>query len=40
MSQRLSVTQRTIQRDIQTLQKLGIVSREGGRFDGLWVIQI
>lgn len=38
MSQRLSVAQRTIQRDIQLLTKLGIVIREGGRFDGKWVI--
>jgi ATP-dependent DNA helicase RecG len=38
MSQRLSVAQRTIQRDIQALTKSGIVRREGGRSDGKWLI--
>lgn len=33
-----NVTERTIMRDIDTLQKAGILHREGGRKDGHWAI--
>ena len=39
MSLKIKVTERTIKRDIAILQKLGLLSREGGRKDGIWVIQ-
>lgn len=39
MSLRIKVTERTIKRDIAILQKLGFLSREGGRKEGIWVIQ-
>lgn len=38
MSQKTGVERRTIQRDIEALQKAGILRREGGRKDGRWVI--
>ena len=38
MSETLSVSQRTIERDISTLQKIGVLKREGKDNDGLWVI--
>ena len=38
MSQKTNVTERTIKRDIATLQELGIILREGGRKDGSWAI--
>ena len=34
-----NVTERTIKRDIANLQELGIISREGGRKDGSWIIK-
>ena len=37
-SGRTKVTSRTIQRDLANLQKIGILTREGGRKDGRWVI--
>ena len=37
-SGRTKVTSRTIQRDLANLQKRGILTREGGRKDGRWVI--
>lgn len=40
MSQSLNATSRTIQRDIAKLQKLGLLEREGGEFNGKWVINI
>lgn len=40
MSQRLSVTSRTIQRDIAILINKGKVIREGGRYDGNWKVVI
>ena len=40
MSQRLSMTSRTIQRDIAVLTKLGKVVREGSRYDGTWKVII
>ena len=33
-----SVTERTIQNDLAQLKKMGILSREGGRKEGRWVI--
>ena len=36
----LDVDERTVRRDITTLQKAGILHREGGRKDGRWVISI
>ena len=38
MSETLSVSQRTIERDLSTLQKLGVLKREGKDNDGKWVI--
>ena len=39
LSQKLKVTRKTIQRELDALQKLGIVSRAGGRKFGYWVIK-
>ena len=38
MSEGLSVTQRTIERDITALQKAGLIYREGSRQLGHWVV--
>lgn len=38
MSETLSVSQRTIERDLSALQKLGILKREGKDNDGVWII--
>ena len=38
MSEILSVSQRTIERDLSTLQKIGILKHEGKDNDGMWVI--
>ena len=38
MSKKKSVTERTIQNDLAQLKKMGILSREGGRKEGRWVI--
>ena len=38
MSEMLSVSQRTIERDLSTLQKIGVLKREGKDNDGVWVI--
>lgn len=38
MSEILSVSQRTIERDLSTLQKRGIIKHEGKDNDGVWVI--
>ena len=38
MSKKDSVTERTIQNDLAQLKKMGILSREGGRKEGRWVI--
>ena len=38
MSETLSVSQRTIERDLSTLQKLGVLKREGKDNDGTWII--
>ena len=38
MSEILSVSQRTIERDISALQKIGVLKREGKDNDGVWII--
>lgn len=38
MSEILSVSQRTIERDLAALQKIGALKREGKDNDGLWVM--
>ena len=38
MSEILSVSQRTIERDLSALQKKGVLKREGKDNDGLWVV--
>ena len=40
MSETLSVSQRTIERDLSTLQKKGVLKREGKDNDGMWIIKI
>lgn len=38
MSQKTGMVTRTIQRDLASLHEKGILTREGGRKDGKWVI--
>ena len=38
MSEILSVNQRTIERDLAALQKIGALKREGKDNNGLWII--
>ena len=38
MSETLSVTQRTVERDLAVLQKAGIIRHEGKVNDGIWVV--
>ena len=38
MSEKVGVNERTIERDIAKLKKLGVLTREGGRKEGKWVI--
>ncbi len=38
MSETLSVSQRTIERDLSALQKIGVLKRDGKDNDGTWVI--
>jgi len=40
MSETLSVSQRTIERDLAALQKLDVLKREGKDNDGMWVINV
>ena len=40
MSQKTGVTTRTIKRDLEYLQELRILAREGGRKEGRWIIMI
>ena len=40
MSQKTGMVTRTIQRDLASLHEKGILTREGGRKDGKWVIII
>ena len=39
MSETLSVTSRTIERDLSLMKKMGILKREGKDNDGIWVLQ-
>ena len=39
-SEKFTVTDRTIESDLAHLKKIGILTREGGRKDGKWVIVI
>ena len=38
MSETLSVSQRTIERDLSAMQKIGVLKHEGKDNDGVWVI--
>ncbi len=38
MSETLSVSQRTIERDLSAMQKKGVVKHEGKDNDGAWVM--
>ena len=38
MSEILSVSQRTIERDLSAMQKIGILKHEGKDNDGIWII--
>ena len=40
MSETLSVSRRTIERDLSALQKLGVLKREGKDNAGRWVVPI
>jgi ATP-dependent DNA helicase RecG len=40
MSKMLSVSQRTIERDLSSLQKKGILKREGKDNSGVWIVII
>ena len=37
LSEKLSVSQRTIERDISLLKKIGVLKHEGKDNDGIWV---
>ena len=39
MSQKTGMVTRTIQRDLASLHEKGILTREGGRKDGKWVVK-
>ena len=38
MSEILSVSQRTVERDIYLLKKMGVIKREGKDINGVWLI--
>ena len=38
MSETLSVSQRTIERDLSALQKKGVLKHEGKDNDGVWIV--
>lgn len=40
MSETLSVTIRTIERDLSLMKKAGVLKREGKDNDGVWIINI
>ena len=40
MSETLSVTTRTIERDLSLMKKAGILRRDGKDNDGVWVINV
>ena len=39
MSEKDGTNERTIERDLAKLKKLGILTRQGGRKEGKWVIK-
>ena len=39
-SEKFDVTERTVESDLAKLKKLGILTREGGRKEGKWVIKV
>ena len=39
MSETLSVSQRTIERDLSAMQKKGVLKREGNDNNGAWIIK-
>ena len=40
MTQKINVSEKTIKRELAILQEKGILSREGGRKEGKWVIKM
>nr|WP_290078120.1 HTH domain-containing protein [uncultured Muribaculum sp.] len=38
IAEAMAITYRTVRRDMEYLQKSGIISREGGRKEGRWII--
>lgn len=38
LASKLSVSQKTVQRDLKHMKELGIIKREGGDFGGRWVV--
>lgn len=38
MSEEMSVTSRTVERDLDALQKMGLLRREGATKKGRWII--
>ncbi len=38
IAEAMAITYRTVRRDMEYLQKSGIISREGGRKEGKWII--
>ena len=40
MSETLSVSQRTVERDLSTLKEKGVLAREGKDNDGIWIISL
>ncbi|MBO7589310.1 MAG: DeoR family transcriptional regulator [Bacteroidaceae bacterium] len=40
MTQKINVSEKTIKRELAFLQEKGILTREGGRKEGKWVILI
>ena len=39
MSETLSVSQRTIERDLSAMQKIGVLKHEGKDNDGVWIVR-
>ena len=39
MYQKIKVSDKTIKRELAVLQEKGVLTREGGRNDGRWVIK-
>ena len=40
MSETLSVSQRTVERDLSALKEKGVLAREGKDNDGIWIISL